>query len=113
MIEYSFIVCLVALYIELRSVDNYIIVDANLIEHGFEVFDYFGRRLKPLDELCDEVFGLLVDLLLVIGALEFPSFNLLFAADQKDVVNRVDDLADFLLVFVVSVDLVFEVLLEG
>ena len=90
----------------------YIIVDADLVEHSLEVFDDLGGRLEPLDQLRDEVLGLLVDLWLVLGGLELASFDLLFAAYYVDVVDGVNNLPDLLLVLVVSVDLVLEILLK-
>jgi hypothetical protein len=40
-----------------------------LVEHSLEVLDDLGGRLEPLDQLRDEVLGLLVDLWLVLGGL--------------------------------------------
>ena len=102
LIEYTFIICFVA-----------IIVDAYLIEDGLEVFYDLGRRLQSLDQLCDEILGLLTDLGLVLGALEFAPLDLLLLAYDVYVVDGVDDLSDLLLVLVVPVDLVLEVLLES
>jgi len=101
LIEYTFIICFVA-----------IIVDAYLIEDGLEVFYDLGRRLQSLDQLCDEILGLLTDLGLVLGALEFAPLDLLLPAYDVYVVDGVDDLSDLLLVLVVPVDLILEVLLE-
>jgi hypothetical protein len=83
-----------------------------LVEHSLEVLDDLGGCLEPLDELRDEVLGLLVDLWLVLGGLELASFDLLLAAYYVDVVDGVNDLPNLLLVLVVSVNLVLEILLK-
>jgi hypothetical protein len=101
LIEHPLCVCLIPVEIH-----------AHLVQHCFEVLDHLRRGLQPVDQLLNEVRRALIHILF-LHVLEFPSVFLLLPADREYVVDRIDDLPDFLLVFILPIYFVLEILLEG
>jgi hypothetical protein len=64
-----------------------IVVDANLIQYGLKILNDLRGCLEPCNELCDEVFGLFCDLLLVFYVLELATLDLLLPTYDIDVVD--------------------------
>ena len=64
-----------------------IVIDANLIQDGLKILNDLRRCLEPCYKLCNEVFGLFCDLLLVFYVLELATLNLLLPTNDVDVVD--------------------------
>lgn len=88
---------------------SYIKVDLDSVKDCFQVFYNLRRCIKLLNKLLHKIRGLLVHI--DAAGHHLVSLLLLSLANVEDVVDRVNDLADLLVVLILPIDLILKILL--